>query len=129
MKELAKFLIVGALNTLIGLSCIYAAMGILHLGFIASNALGYGFGILISFALNRAWTFGHSAPWRRSFPKWLAVVGAAYACNLIAASFARWTLGVDPYIAQLFGVAAYTSASFLGARQFVFSTPAGAAAP
>ncbi len=127
MKKLAKFLAVGALNTLIGLSCIYAAMGILHLGFLASNALGYGLGIVMSFALNRAWTFAHAAPWRVSFPKWLAVTGVAYLCNVVAASFARWTLGVDPYVAQLFGVAAYTGASFLGARQFVFP-PAGMAA-
>ena len=125
MRELLRFVTVGSLNTLIGLSCIYVAMGVLGLGFVASNALGYTVGIMISFALNRSWTFGHDGSWRHSLPKWLVVVGVAYACNLLVATTVRDRLGVDPYWAQLCGVVVYTAVSFAGARWFAFASPAG----
>lgn len=121
MSLIARFLTVGALNTLVGLSCIYAAMGVFGFGLIAANAIGYGVGLVLSFHLNRSWTFNHRGAWAGAFARWLGVVGVAYLCNLAAASLAAWTLGLNAYVAQLCGVAVYTVVSFLGARRFAFA--------
>lgn len=123
MKTLARFLTVGVVNTLVGLTCIYAAMALLGLGLVASNAIGYAVGVAISFMLNRSWTFGQSGAWGGPLARWLGVVAVSYACNIAAASFAHRSLGVDAYVAQLVGVVVYTAVSFLGAKLFAFAPP------
>jgi putative flippase GtrA len=56
---LMRYLLVGVANTLVGLSTIYFAMYILQLGVVSANAFGYSIGILLSFALNKTWTFSN----------------------------------------------------------------------
>lgn len=46
-----RFLLVGSINTLVGLSIIFAAKGIAGLDDFVSNLLGYSLGLLISFFL------------------------------------------------------------------------------
>jgi putative flippase GtrA len=115
-----RFLTVGALNTLAGLLIIYLGKAILGLGDIPSNALGYGCGLALSFALNRSWTFGHTgAPWP-ALIRFLAVVAVAYVGNLIAVMLAI-TAGINSYAAQALGVPIYTAISFWGARRYAFA--------
>ena len=52
--------------------------------------------------------------------RWLAVVTAAYALNLFAVVGLHQGLHVNVYVAQLGGVAVYTTAAFLGGRYFAF---------
>jgi putative flippase GtrA len=124
MKVLAKFFTVGAVNTIIGMTCIYAAMGLFGLGMVASNAIGYGVGLVVAFILNRTWTFADTNSWHTSFLRWLLVVAVGYLANLAGILIAHGYLAIDPYIAQLAGLGAYTATTFLGARYFAFSSHA-----
>jgi putative flippase GtrA len=118
--QLVRFLLVGILNTAMGLTCIYAAMWLLHLDYRLANAVGYTVGCGIGFLLNRSWTFRYSGSWWRSLARWLAVVAVAYGLNVLAVVALHEGLHVDAYAAQIGGVAAYTITAFLGARSLAF---------
>jgi putative flippase GtrA len=123
MIRLIEFLLVGVANTLVVITSIYDALFIFQMNFVASNAPGYGVGIIVAFALNGSWTFRHSGSQKISLARWLAVAAIAYLCNLLLAMFALRCLNANPYVAQGIGVIGYTTISFLGAWFHVFSTP------
>lgn len=119
--QLVRFLLVGGLNTAFGLSAIYALMW-LGADYRLANAAGFALGCVLSFVLNKSWTFRHDGHWRDSFLRWLVVVAGGYALNLLAVVALHDGVGVNPYLAQLGGMAAYTGATFLGGRSFAFAS-------
>jgi putative flippase GtrA len=122
--QIIRFLTVGVLNTLAGLSFIYLAMGWLHVDYRWANAAGFALGCGLSFVLNRSWTFQHQGVWWHSLLRWLGVVAVAYALNLTTVIALREMAGIDAYVAQLGGMVVYTASSFVGGRYFAFMKPA-----
>ena len=114
-----RFSLVGVVNSLIGLLVIYSAM-LLGAGDASANAFGYLVGILVSFALNRSWTFGARGAPGESFLRFLAVIAAAYFANLGTVLFLIDGLGLNSYFAQACGVPVYTLGVYAGCRVFVF---------
>ncbi len=115
-----KYCLVGAGNTAIGLSVIYLAMGVLQLPAASANAVGYALAFAVSFWLNRVWTFRSTAPVGKSLASFAVLCAIGYTLNLAAVMTAIHGAGVDPYIAQLFGVAVYALFVFAGSRFVVF---------
>lgn len=118
--QFARFVVVGVVNTGIGLACIFAAKALLGWGDLAANIGGYGVGLITSFALNRTWTFRDRG---RISPALLRFLGAfllAYLANLATVFALRDLAGVDSYVAQAAGVVPYTVLFFLASRAFVF---------
>jgi putative flippase GtrA len=60
-RTLWRFAVVGAVNTFVGLAFIYSARA-MGLGEVSANATGYAIGLVLSFGLNRFWTFRHRGP-------------------------------------------------------------------
>jgi putative flippase GtrA len=118
-----RFLIVGVLNTLSGLAVIYVCKGLLRLDDVLANALGYGCGIALSFALNRRWSFGHTGAAWPALIKFLALIGVAYGVNLAVVMLAIRS-GVDSYLAQACGVPFYTAITYWGSRYYAFADSA-----
>ena len=118
-----RFLGVGALNTLAGLAIIYVAKGIFRLDDVTANALGYGCGIALSFALNRRWTFGHTGTIWPALVKFVAWIAVAYAANL-AAVIAAIDTGINSYAAQAIGIPIYTAITYWGSRRYAFADAA-----
>lgn len=116
-----RFLLVGMVNTLLGLTIIYIAKWFLGIGDVMANASGYGIGLLASFFLNRSWTFAYDGPGGRAFLAFLTVQGVAYGLNL-ACVMSLIGYGFDSYVAQALGVLPYTTVSYLGSRYLVFSS-------
>lgn len=122
--EFVKFCLVGGLNTVTAIAIIWIAMKA-GLGTYVSNAAGYAVGISLSYLLNAKWTFEQAGGFRLSqVGRFLAGVAAAYACNLAVVT-AVCAMGINPYLAQLAGLPAYTLAFYVISRRFVFrETPA-----
>ena len=114
-----RFLVVGLLNSAVGLALIYLAMA-LGAEYRAANAIGYAGGILVSFVGNRSWTFAHDGNWRASLLRWLVVVGIAYAAQFAVVVALHDRFGIGAHVAQALAVPVYTILAFLGARYFVF---------
>jgi len=115
-----RFVLVGMVNTLVGLTVIYAAKWFLGAGDVVANASGYCIGLLVSFTLNRSWTFAHIGPAGRAFVTFLGVQGVAYGLNLLCV-MGLITYGVDSYLAQAMGIPPYTIVSYLGSRYLAFA--------
>ncbi|NOX94884.1 MAG: GtrA family protein [Alphaproteobacteria bacterium] len=120
VKQFVKYSIVGLGNTVIGLSLIYLAMGVFGLSPALSNFFGFALTFLLSFAVNRSWTFQSNAHAGRSLIIFAAICAVGYLLNLGAVLAAINLAQIDAYIAQLFGVAIYASFVFLGSRFVVF---------
>ena len=120
VAQFGRFLGVGAVNALIGLAVIFAAKWFFGAGDITANLAGYTVGILISFTLNRRWTFDSASAWKPAFVKFVAVSGVAYAANLLAVLAAIHWLGFNGYLAQTIGIPVYTLITFLASKHLVF---------
>ena len=123
MVQLLRFLLVGLANTAVGLLCIWGAMRFLALNEAAANFIGYAFGLVFGFTLNRSWTFSHSEAFSRSFPRWLVVALLAYPTNLAIVLVAHRLGGMDPYFAQPLGIGAIPLSCSWGGGVMFFVTP------
>jgi putative flippase GtrA len=117
--ELLRFALVGVANTAATLIVIYALMAV-NTNLYMANFVGYAIGLLISFTLNRRWTFRSSnATDLLLVRRFLLAVGAAYCVNLLMV-FLSVRIGLSPYIAQLAGMPAYTACFYLLSKFYVF---------
>jgi putative flippase GtrA len=116
----SRFVLVGSANTLTGLTIIFAAKGFAGLNDFESNLLGYSFGLLISFFLNRRWTFRHNG---RIFPTAIRFAIAflfSYIANLLTVYGLRDSAGLNSYLAQTISIIPYTIIFYLSSRYYVF---------
>lgn len=110
---------VGAANTSATLIVIYALMAVKTNLYIA-NFIGYAIGLLISFTLNRRWTFrSNNAADFALARRFLLAVFAAYCANLLLV-FLSVRFGLSPHIAQLAGMPAYTVCFYGLSKFYVF---------
>lgn len=126
LQQSLRFAIVGLVNTAIGVAVIYTIMFFFQTGPVIANVIGYAIGIAISFALNRAWTFNNSRPIVHVLPKYFLVVVVCYTLNLGVVLAATSHFLINGYVAQLIGMAIYTTCMFFGCRLFVFGPPTSA---
>jgi glycosyltransferase involved in cell wall biosynthesis/putative flippase GtrA len=120
-----KYLLVGIANTLVGLGTIYFAMYFLRLEIIQANVLGYSVGILLSFVLNKTWTFSSNDHIVSSFLRFTLVLALAYTVNLVTVLVSNSYFGINPYLAQALGMVPYTVIGFIGSRLYAFRTQGG----
>ena len=125
-QTLVKFLLVGAGNTLLSMVLMFLLE---DLGYWLSTAIAYLAGALLSFFLNRYFTFKSCEGFWRSAVKFALNVAL---CYLIAYSLAQpiagWALDMTPLssvwverITKLFGMAIYTVINYIGQKFFAFA--------
>jgi putative flippase GtrA len=122
-QQAIRYGAVGVLNTAAGLLCIFAALHFWGFGNVEANAFGYSAGFLISYTVNRRWTFHHRGPAGESLFKFAMVTAVAYLANLATTLAAYRIIGVNAYLAQTAGVPVYLAFGFLGSRYFAFAPP------
>jgi putative flippase GtrA len=120
-----RFLIVGFANTALGLAVIYFATLVLQFGDVAANAAGYACGLVVAFALNSTWTFGHRGRAAAAIGKFLASFLISYGANLLTVWYLIERVSVNNYVAQAVGILPYTISFYLLCRLFVFRDKRG----
>ncbi len=115
-----RFIIVGIFNTVIGVSIIYACYNFLHINYKISNILGYACGLINSFIWNKRWTFKSKKDPKLEIFLFFLMFGVSYALNLIGVIICVERLMINPNIAQLIGIAFYTSSNFFGNKYITF---------
>ncbi len=118
-----RFMIVGVANTSVGLFIIYAAKWLVGLNDVVANMVGYSCGFVLSFLLNKRWSFRHTGSVGPALFRFILVVLVAYLLNLSVTMLAINKFGINSYLAQALGILPYTIATYLGSRHFAFSTP------
>jgi len=123
-----KFLIVGVINTLVGATVMFVAYNFFHLNYWISSAANYIVGSVVSFFLNKYFTFQNSD---RSFMVVVRFVLNIVVCYLIAYGIARplmrallqnTTLSIQENVAMLAGMCIFTVLNYLGQRYFAFKS-------
>ena len=115
--EALSFGLVGLANTAVGLLVIFGCMAFAGTSPLVSNAIGYGFGLGVSFLLNGRFTFRQSRLFFGMLTRFLSVCALSYAAN---AACVGVLAARDKYAAQIAGVAIYAALSFVLCRVFVF---------
>lgn len=120
-SRIVRFGIVGIANTAIGLAVLYGAL-FAGLGDFASNALGYGCGLIFSFFLHRGWTFaGRSKSLPRDAGGFVVAWIAAYLANLAVIVLGRRMGFIENPLVQLAGVVVFTVIFYLLTSRMVFT--------
>ena len=125
-KVLCKFILVGIVNTLIGLAAMFALYNFAGIGYWFSSAAAYCFGIIFSFFLNKYFTFG--------IRHWSLFMIITYIITIIFSYFVAYTiskqlinlllknypLNIRENIALFTGMCLFTGFNYLGQRLVVF---------
>jgi putative flippase GtrA len=97
------------------ITLIFAAQALLAAPVMA-NVIGYSVGAIVSFILNRRFTFGASAN-RGAASRFLVVVGVSYLANLCT-MLGILRLTGEAYVAQVCGVPVYILIGFFGNKHW-----------
>ena len=120
-----KFLLVGVANTLLSMVLMFLLEG---LGYWPSTAIAYVAGAVLSFFLNRSFTFKSKAAFWPSAVKFAVNVVVCYliaysvAQPLVTLVLSRTAIPViwQERIAKVFGMGLYTVINYFGQRFFAF---------
>ncbi len=124
-SSLVRFLIVGAGNTLLSAAIMFLLEG---LGYWPSTAIAYVAGAVLSFFLNRSFTFHSDEVVWKAAAKFALNVAVCYAvAYALAPPLMGWLLGRTALsalwrerAAKLLGMALYTGLNYCGQRFFAF---------
>lgn len=118
IKQFLSYNIVGIVNTLAGFSIIYGLM-LLGVSPVKSNAIGYGIGAILSYFLNKKYTFKVETYDTMQVVKFFMVLGVSYLVNLIVLYALLDT--INAYIAQFIAAMLYTLSAFILFKYVVFN--------
>lgn len=125
-RTMIKFLLVGIVNTLVGCGTMFLLYNLAHCSYWISSAANYVVGGVVSFFLNKYFTFqNHERSWKQVGKFVLNVT----VCYLLAYGAAKplllWALSgqsvsIQENAAMLAGMCLYTGLNYLGQRFFAF---------
>lgn len=126
-KTLIKFIAVGVVNTLAGTAIMFGLYNLAGASYWLSSAANYILVSILSFVLNKKFTFGHRGRVMKSGMKfavniavcYFAAYGVAKPCALLLLSDAGLT--TQENVAMLIGMCFFTGLNYLGQRFFVFA--------
>lgn len=120
-----RFLLVGMINTIIGISLIFFLLHVLGFSYWVATITGNTVGALVSYTLNKGITFRSNIPYFKGLPRFMIVV---LACYLFAYSFSKLIadFAIDEEgvllnnAAVLLGAVFYTLLNYWGQKRIVF---------
>lgn len=87
---------------------------------ISSNLIGYAIGAVLSYHLNKKYTFKSTKNSKTQAMQFFSVLLISYLLNLLTL---QWLLNfLNPYLAQLCSATVYTLSAFLLAKFMVFKS-------
>ncbi len=125
-KTFAKFLTVGIINTIVGTTIMFVFYNVFHLSYWISSASNYFFGSIVSYFLNKHFTF------RFREKGWWSLLRFAtniLCCYLLAYGIAKpvmkWLLSgfstvVQENVSMVLGMCLFVIFNFLGQRFYAF---------
>lgn len=124
-----RFLLVGVINTIVGLTTMYVLLNGFHLSYWISTLIGNIVGAGVSYVLNRNFTFKSENAVASSLIRFVLVIGICYFVSYsLGLKVALWFLDKVTWlpkefakeVAVLAGTGIYTILNYLGQKLFVF---------
>lgn len=124
-RSFLKFLLVGVINTIIGMGSIYLMVHLFSISYWPATFLGNSIGATVSYTLNRNFTFRSNNAHFQTIIRFAVVIGLSYfIAYFLGVKFVKIFLTDIPYqedIAILLGSGGYTILNYFGQKWFVFS--------
>lgn len=130
-RTLLKFVVVGVINTLFGSAVMFAMYNLLGCSYWVSSAGNYIFGSILSFFLNKHFTFQNKSKDVSVVIKFTINI---IVCYLLAYGLARpavrlllsdSSMKVRENVAMLAGMILFVGFNYIGQRFFAFADPKG----
>jgi len=129
-NQVVKFILVGIFNTILGIFTMFSFYNFFGWGYWGSSATSYTLGSIISFFLNKSFTFKNQDSYLFTGIKFTVNIGICYfAAYLIAKPLVRYlllemdysfTLSIIEQLAMLVGMVLFTGLNFFGQKLYVF---------
>lgn len=122
-----RFVLVGIINTLFGTAIMFVFYNVLHLSYWLSSASNYFFGSILSYFLNKYYTFRYAERSVRVVVRFVLNIAVCYliaygaAKPIVAATLSAAPLAVRDNVAMLAGMCLFVALNYLGQRFFAFS--------
>jgi putative flippase GtrA len=120
MIQFLRYVAVGVLNTFLGYFVIFGCMYLLGMHPVASNIAGYAVGLVVSYTLNRSYTFNSTQDRRPEILRFLAVFAIAYMLNFVALLLLIYEFGMHEGLSQVAAGVVYVGSAFLMNKYYVF---------
>ena len=124
--SIIRFILVGVVNTLFGATIMFVFYNVFHLSYWFSSASNYFFGSILSYFLNKGFTFKYGKTDFRSIVRFTINI---LLCYLIAYGIAKpvvryvlsgYGVTIQENIAMLVGLVLFSLLNYLGQRFFAF---------
>ena len=121
-----KFIIVGIINTLFGTTIMFVFYNILHFNYWISSASNYFFGSILSYFLNKYFTFKSNDKSKSTIFRFIINISICYllayglAKPLVIYILSDLTLNLQENIAMIVGMCLFVGLNYIGQRYFVF---------
>ncbi len=126
-SSLFRFILVGIVNTLFGAAIMFVFYNVFHLSYWVSSASNYFFGSILSYFLNKSFTFHYGkADWKSIVLFTLNIL----VCYLIAYGIAKpvmrlllssYSIPVQENVSMVLGLVLFTGLNYLGQRFIAFN--------
>lgn len=128
-NSLVRFLLVGVVNTFIGLALMFFLLNVAGLSYWVSTFTGNAIGACVSFLLNRTFTFRSNVSFKKGLPRFFVIIFScyfsAYFCSEKLVKLLSQFYLLSPFMEKnasiLIGSTLYTIANYLGQKYFVFN--------
>lgn len=121
-----KFILVGLINTLFGTGIMFLFYNMFHLGYWISSMSNYFFGSILSYLLNRMFTFRSEEKTTKTVPRFVINISVCYllaygiAKPLVTHVLINLSKNMKENIAMLVGMCLFVMLNYIGQRFFVF---------
>ena len=119
-KKITRFLLVGIVNTISGYTLIILLYSLLNFHFYLANFIGYSFGLMISFILNRNFVFKAKGKIKVQFLKFILSFFLSYFLNLLVFYICSESINLNYYLALLIASCFYSISFFISCNFFTF---------
>lgn len=123
-----KFAMVGVVNTIVGTTVMFVFYNVFHFGYWFSSASNYFFGSIVSYFLNKHFTFHYQ---EKGWTSLLRFTINIITCYLLAYGMAKplihWILSsfndtIQDNVSMTLGMCLFVVFNYLGQRFFAFKT-------
>ena len=121
-----RFIIVGVINTLVGTTIMFVFYNVFHLSYWLSSASNYFFGSILSYFLNKSFTFKYG---KTDFKSIFRFTVNILVCYLLAYGIAKpvmryilsgYSVSVQENLSMALGMVLFVGLNYLGQRFFAF---------
>ena len=131
-KSMYRFLIIGSINTVIGLLLMFTLYNVFNLGYWGSTAISYTVGSVFSYIMNKNYTFSYKKKDKMSMLRFVIVQVVAYSIAYLVArplvvfifdyfnDYVSLEMRYIEQLAMLVGMGIFVVLGYSGQRFFAF---------